>query len=89
MIDNAPSINYVSSDNGGDIVNPVLFLGNAQINLIPVGNWTIFSNDEDSWNNKIIAPATKAGAVARCVGIRCDAISGNMRLSFQAARSIG
>jgi hypothetical protein len=29
------------------------------------------------------------GAVAFCVGIRCGAISSNMRLSSQAARSIG
>jgi hypothetical protein len=28
-------------------------------------------------------------AVARCVGIRCGAISNEMKLSFQAARSIG
>ena len=26
-------------------------------------------------------------AVGRCVGIRCDAISGRMKLSLQAARS--
>jgi len=29
------------------------------------------------------------GAVAGVVGIRCGAISGNMKVSFQAARSIG
>lgn len=32
---------------------------------------------------------THAGAVADVVGIRCGAISGNMKVSFQAARSIG
>jgi len=31
----------------------------------------------------------RAGAVAGVVGIRCGAISGNMKVSFQAARSIG
>jgi hypothetical protein len=30
-----------------------------------------------------------AGAVRDVVGIRCGAISGNMKVSFQAARSIG
>ena len=34
-------------------------------------------------------PGNRWGAVARCVGIRCGAISGNMKVSFQAARSIG
>jgi hypothetical protein len=29
------------------------------------------------------------GAVRNVVGIRCDALSGNMKISFQAARSIG
>jgi hypothetical protein len=29
------------------------------------------------------------GAVRNVVGIRCGAISGNMKVSFQAARSIG
>jgi len=29
------------------------------------------------------------GAVRNVVGIRCGALSGNMRVSFQAARSIG
>jgi WD40 repeat protein len=32
---------------------------------------------------------TGVDAVARCVGIRCGAISNEMKLSFQAARSIG
>jgi hypothetical protein len=30
-----------------------------------------------------------AGAVRNAVGIRCGAFSGNMKVSFQAARSIG
>jgi hypothetical protein len=30
-----------------------------------------------------------SGAVGNVVGIRCGAISGNMKISFQAARSIG
>jgi hypothetical protein len=30
-----------------------------------------------------------AGAVRKVVGIRCGAFSGNMKVSFQAARSIG
>lgn len=30
-----------------------------------------------------------SGAVRNVVGIRCGAISGNMKISFQAARSIG
>jgi hypothetical protein len=29
------------------------------------------------------------GAVRNVVGIRCGALSGNMKISFQAARSIG
>jgi hypothetical protein len=29
------------------------------------------------------------GAVRNAVGIRCGAFSGNMKVSFQAARSIG
>jgi hypothetical protein len=29
------------------------------------------------------------GAVRKLVGIRCGGFSGNMRVSFQAARSIG
>ncbi len=29
------------------------------------------------------------GAVAGVVGIRCGALSGNMKVQFQAARSIG
>ena len=32
---------------------------------------------------------TEMGAVRNVVGIRCGAISGNMKVSFQAARSIG
>jgi hypothetical protein len=32
---------------------------------------------------------TVVGAVRNVVGIRCGAISGNMKISFQAARSIG
>jgi predicted metal-binding protein len=32
---------------------------------------------------------SKIGAVRNVVGIRCGAISGNMKVSFQAARSIG
>src|SRR6476620_6245986 len=35
------------------------------------------------------APVDVAGAVALCVGIRCGAISSDMKLSCQAARSIG
>jgi hypothetical protein len=31
---------------------------------------------------------SEVDAVGRCVGIRCDAISGRMKLSLQAARSI-
>jgi hypothetical protein len=31
----------------------------------------------------------KIGAVRNAVGIRCGAFSGNMKVSFQAARSIG
>src|SRR6266566_4731627 len=34
-------------------------------------------------------PNGRAGAVRNVVGIRCGALSGNMRVSFQAARSIG
>ena len=35
-------------------------------------------------------PANKAeGGVRNAVGIRCGAFSGNMKVSFQAARSIG
>jgi hypothetical protein len=30
-----------------------------------------------------------SGAVRNAVGIRCGAFSGNMKVSFQAARSIG
>jgi hypothetical protein len=33
--------------------------------------------------------ATFFGAVRNAVGIRCGAFSGNMKVSFQAARSIG
>ena len=31
----------------------------------------------------------QVGAVRNAVGIRCGAFSGNMKVSFQAARSIG
>jgi hypothetical protein len=33
--------------------------------------------------------ASRDGAVRNAVGIRCGAFSGNMKVSFQAARSIG
>jgi tRNA(Arg) A34 adenosine deaminase TadA len=33
--------------------------------------------------------AAVIGAVRNAVGIRCGAFSGNMKVSFQAARSIG
>jgi hypothetical protein len=40
--------------------------------------------------NKPIRPAkNSSGAVRNAVGIRCGAFSGNMKVSFQAARSIG
>ena len=34
-------------------------------------------------------PVSRLGAVRNAVGIRCGAFSGNMKVSFQAARSIG
>src|SRR5258708_16019603 len=40
-----------------------------------------------SW--KTLWEETSAGAVRNAVGIWCGAISGNMKVSFQAARSIG
>jgi hypothetical protein len=37
-----------------------------------------------------LEPASRVeGAVRNAVGIRCGAFSGNMKVSFQAARSIG
>jgi glycerol-3-phosphate dehydrogenase len=36
-----------------------------------------------------VCGVVSAGAVRNVVGIRCGAISGNMKVSFQAARSIG
>ena len=38
---------------------------------------------------KITEVSASHGAVRNVVGIRCGALSGNMRVSFQAARSIG
>jgi hypothetical protein len=46
-----------------------------------------FPVPEQANQDMTIAPTTK-GAVRNVVGIRCGAISGNMRVSFQAARSI-
>jgi hypothetical protein len=37
----------------------------------------------------IVSVASNPGAVRNVVGIRCGALSGNMKISFQAARSIG
>jgi hypothetical protein len=39
--------------------------------------------------SKYVIELEEEGAVANVVGIRRGAISGNMRISFQAARSIG
>jgi hypothetical protein len=37
----------------------------------------------------VSAVGAHLGAVRNAVGIRCGAFSGNMKVSFQAARSIG
>jgi hypothetical protein len=42
--------------------------------------------DADLYGNLLSRPAL--GAVALCVGIRCGAISSDMKISSQAARSI-
>jgi hypothetical protein len=48
------------------------------------------STSQKSEAPQLAAPFfSKSGAVRNVVGIRCDALSGNMKISFQAARSIG
>ena len=64
----------------------------------PFPNLMIFSKDrrfEVRGNHlaerdiRSVKRATDGGAVRNAVGIRCGASSGNMKVSFQAARSIG
>ena len=42
-----------------------------------------------AWSDEAVLAKVRQGAVRNVVGIRCGAISGNMKVSFQAARSIG
>jgi DNA-binding transcriptional LysR family regulator len=49
--------------------------------------WTL--PPPDSFPGSLVTEIFRAGAVASCVGIRCDAISGISRVLGQAARSIG
>ena len=49
----------------------------------------VVSDDGMGWWIDIESYNIAQGAVRKAVGIRCGAFSGNMKVSFQAARSIG
>jgi multidrug transporter EmrE-like cation transporter len=51
--------------------------------------WAIGLKYTEGFSRLLPTIGTVAGAVRDVVGIRCGAISGNMKVSFQAARSIG
>ena len=50
---------------------------------------TIGRRLSELWRQEVIVENKPGGAVALFVGIRCGAISSDMKLSGQAARSIG
>ena len=66
----------------GRMVDDPVTDGMAQSLARPGGNVTGVYTMTEEMN-------PKRGAVASCVGIRCDAISGISRIPGQAARSIG
>ena len=76
----AATIKNALAKNAGDLAR--LLLGTE--------NRSLSSRIEMRFGRKgSLSVVTDGGAVAGVVGIRCGALSGNMKVQFQAARSIG
>jgi integrase/recombinase XerD len=75
------------------IARPAVWLFPGRDPLLPLTtrqfNRVVHAAADRAAIKKRVTPHTLRGAVRNAVGIRCGAFSGNMKVSFQAARSIG
>ena len=68
---------------------PLNFTKMRQSLTVPPLNNTARAITQRAWSIQRVLSNISQGAVRNAVGIRCGAFSSNMKVPFQAARSIG